>query len=140
MSDLLEGYTVTIEAHVAWGEMDAFAHVNNAVYFRWFESARIAWLDRIGFRGHDSSVGPILASTHCRFRVPLTYPDSVRVAARASAVHEDRFTMEYRVVSLGRDVLAAEGGGIVVAFDYERGVKARLPDDVRSAIASLDGI
>lgn len=137
MSDLLDGFAVTVDAIVAWGEMDAFQHVNNAVYFRWFESARIAWLDRVGFRGDDGSVGPILASTHCRFRLPLEYPDSVRIGARAIAVEEDRFTMEYRVVSLGRNAVAAEGGGIVVAYDYERRAKASLPAAVREAIASL---
>jgi acyl-CoA thioester hydrolase len=138
MNELLAGFAVTIEAPVAWGEMDAFAHVNNAVYFRWFESARIAWLFRIGFGGGDSSIGPILASTHCRFRLPLTYPDTVRVGARATEVRDDRFTMEYRIISQTQQAIAAEGGGVVVAYDYERGTKTRLPEAVRQAIAALD--
>jgi acyl-CoA thioester hydrolase len=141
MSDLLEGYAVTIDVPVAWGEMDAFGHVNNVVYFRWFESARIAWLFRVGFGGDThEGVGPILASTHCRFRLPLAWPDTVRAGARATDVSEDRFTMEYRIVSIAQDALAAEGGGVVVAFDYERGIKTALPDDVRRTITELDGI
>jgi acyl-CoA thioester hydrolase len=107
MSDLLEGYAVTIDVPVAWGEMDAFGHVNNVVYFRWFESARIAWLFRVGFGGDThEGVGPILASTHCRFRLPLAWPDTVRAGARATDVSEDRFTMEYRIVSIAQDALA----------------------------------
>ncbi|MGH7500760.1 MAG: acyl-CoA thioesterase [Longimicrobiales bacterium] len=142
MSDVLAGFAVTLEVPVAWGEMDAFAHVNNIVYFRWFETARIAYLDRIGFRGGDlhGGIGPILASTHCKFRRPLAYPDSVRVGARASDVGHDRFTMEYRIVSIAHEAIAAEGGGVVVAFDYTRGVKADLPGAVRSAIARLEGV
>lgn len=139
---LLEEYPIVIEVPIAWGEMDSFSHVNNIVYFRWFESARIAYLDAIGFRGGDghSGVGPILSSTHCRFRRPLRYPDTVQVGARTEQVAVDRFTMEYRIVSLGEDAVAAEGGGIVVAYDYEAAIKSGLPLDVRDRIRQLEGI
>lgn len=135
---LLALWPVVIEIPVAWGEMDAFGHVNNAVYFRYFESARIAYFDRVGFTAGDGGVGPILASTHCRFRMPLEYPDTVRAAARVTEVLEDRFTMEYRVVSTRAGALAAEGGGLVVAYDYGAGAKAPLPDPVRSRITELE--
>ncbi|HSJ25842.1 MAG TPA: thioesterase family protein [Longimicrobiales bacterium] len=134
----LEGFPITITVPVAWGEMDAFGHVNNIVYFRYFESARIAYLEAIGMRG-DGDVGPILASTHCRFRLPLAYPDTVHVGARATDVGDDRFTMEYRVVSERHGAVAADGGGVVVAFDYAAGRKTRLPDAVRRRITELGG-
>jgi acyl-CoA thioester hydrolase len=132
----LDGFPVIIELPVAWGEMDAFGHVNNIVYFRYFESARIAYLDAIGMRG-DGAVGPILASTHCRFRLPLEYPDTVRVGARTTDVAEDRFTMEYRVVSRRHDAVAAEGGGVIVAYDYGRRARALLPEAVAQRIREL---
>jgi acyl-CoA thioester hydrolase len=139
---LLAGFSVVIEVPIAWGEMDSFGHVNNIVYFRWFESARIAYFDRIGFRAAEDNgnVGPILASTHCRFRKPLEYPDTVLVGARVTDIAPDRFTMEYRLVSKRLDLLAAEGGGVVVAFDYTRSEKAPLPDRVRNAITQLDSL
>src|SRR5688500_1058130 len=117
----LAGFHVVISVPVAWGEMDAFAHVNNTVYFRWFESARIAYFDRVAFRepALNGGIGPILASTQCRFRRPLSYPDTVRVGARVSELGVDRFTMEYRVVSVSSGALAAEGFGVVVAYDYD---------------------
>ncbi len=136
----LDGFPVVIEVPVAWGEMDAYAHVNNTVYFRWFESARIAYFDRVAFRGGgDGGVGPILHSTHCRFRRPLDYPDRVRVGARVTEMGLDRFTMEYRAVSATHELIAADGSGIVVAFDYGAGQKATLPADVRAAIETLEG-
>jgi acyl-CoA thioester hydrolase len=141
-ADPLDGFSVVIEVPVAWGDMDAFAHVNNAVYFRWFESARIAYLDRIGFRGGDEhgGAGPILASTHCRFRRPLAYPDRVRVGARTVALDDDRFTMVYRIVSVTNGAIAADGGGVVVAFDYIKGFKTVLPSAVSHAIRALDSL
>lgn len=136
----LHGFAVVIEVPVAWGEMDAFAHVNNIVYFRWFESARIAYFDRVGFREpqENDGIGPILASTQCRFRRPLSYPDTVLVGARVTELGADRFTMEYRVVSRSAEALAAEGNGIVVAYDYQAAAKAALPAAVVERIREID--
>ena len=134
----LADFPVVITVPVAWGEMDAFGHVNNIVYFRWFESARIAYLDAIAFRGGAAGVGPILASTQCRFRRPLAYPDVVRVGARTTAVKDDRFTMEYRIVSDAAGGVAAEGSGVIVAYDYASAAKAALPAAVRARIGEVE--
>jgi len=67
-----------IQITVAWGEMDAFQHVNNVVYFKYFESARINYFEETGINAHmqTTGVGPILGNTQCRFKAPLTYPDT----------------------------------------------------------------
>lgn len=136
----LEGFPATIEIPVQWGDMDAYGHVNNTVYFRYFESARIEYLDLCGFLESFESrgVGAILHSTSCRFRRALTYPDSVLVGGRAAEVAEDRFVMEYRIVSVDQEALVAEGDGVVVSFDYEQGTKTALPEDVRRRIEALE--
>jgi acyl-CoA thioester hydrolase len=136
----LAGFPVVLHVPVAWGEMDAYAHVNNAVYFRWFASARIAYFDRVAFRDPEANggVGPILHSTSCRFRRPLVYPDTVHVGARITDIGHDRFTMQYALLSERIGGIAAEGAGVVVAYEYARGVKARLPDEVRRRIETLE--
>ena len=75
----LATFPVVVEVDVAWGDMDSYAHVNNVVYFRYFENARIAYLDRIGWSALklEAGLGPILHSTSARFRRPVTYPDRV---------------------------------------------------------------
>jgi acyl-CoA thioester hydrolase len=134
-------HALVIEIPVAWGEMDAMGHVNNTVYFRYFETARIAYFERVGFltEMERSGVGPILASTRCRFRIPLTYPDRIWVGTRASELEEDRFLMQYRIVSDSKDALAAEGDGLIVSYDYRESRKAPIPKAVRAAIESLEG-
>jgi acyl-CoA thioester hydrolase len=134
--ELLSGYPVIVEVPVAWGDMDAFGHVNNTMFFRYFETARIAYLERIGFRG-ENGIGPILASTQCRFRRPLAYPDTVLVGARVSETAEDRFTHEYRLVSRALDDVAAEGSGVVVAYDYGAKTRCTIPHDVRARMEEL---
>lgn len=132
----LDTYPVVTDVPIRWGDMDAFGHVNNTVFFRIFEVARIAYFDAVGFRG-QAGVGPILASTSCRFRRPLAYPDTVRVGARATDVQEDRFTHEYLIVSRTQDAIAATGEGVIVAYDYERARKASIPADLRARIQEL---
>ena len=139
MNDLLKGFPAVIQIPVWWGEMDAFQHVNNAVYARYFESARIAYLERSGFieLRERTGIGPILAATSIRFRKPLTYPDTVSVGARIKTIAEDRFTMEYRLVSHKLEAVAAEGEGTLVAYDYRNLCKATLPAEVRRGIGAL---
>ena len=138
--ELLAGYPVVVEIPVAWGDMDYFRHVNNIVFFRYFESARIEYLQRIGFRALEAGnqVGPILSATGCRFRRPLTWPDTVRVGARVSSVGADRFEMEYRLVSTAQNSVAAEGTGTLVSYDYALGRKVPLPGQIRAAIEALE--
>jgi acyl-CoA thioester hydrolase len=141
MSDsLLSGYPVVVEQAVAWGEMDAYQHVNNVVYFRYFENSRLEYFRRLDWLAmqNDTGVGPILASTQARFRKPLTYPDTILIAARISEVGDDRLTMQHRIVSRRLGVVATEGEGIIVTFDYARGVKAPVPDELRRRIAALE--
>lgn len=136
----LDGFPVTIEIPVQWGEMDAYDHVNNVVFFRYFESARVRYLERCGFTDsyREDRVGAILHSTSCRFRRALFYPDRVTVGARVTEMETDRFTMEYRVVSREQDSVAAEGTGVVVSFDYEAEEKTALPESVRAGVRDLE--
>lgn len=140
MSDLSASYPVTLVLAIAWGDMDALAHVNNVVYFRWFESARVAYFGRVGLIDWtgEGVAGPILAAASCRYRAPLTYPDKVTVGARTVRLGRDRFVMGYAVASerLGR--VAAEGEGTVVTYDFAAGRKVAMPAPLRQAILDLE--
>jgi acyl-CoA thioester hydrolase len=137
---LLAGYPVVVEQAVAWGEMDAYQHINNVVYFRYFENSRLEYFRQIDWLAmqNDTGVGPILASTHARFRKPLTYPDEILIGARIVEVALDRLTMEHRILSRRLGAVATEGEGIIVTFDYARGAKAPVPDALRQRITALE--
>lgn len=139
-AEILAGFPVVIDVPVAWGEMDSMGHVNNIIYFRYFESARLAYFERVGFleEMNRSGVGPILASTHCRFKKPLTYPDRVHVGATVRDVEGDRFTMLYLIVSEQLGHAVAEGEGLIVAYDYRKLEKTSVPENVRDAIENLE--
>ncbi len=138
-ASLLAHCPVIIDVQVAWGEMDAFNHVNNAVYFRYFESARIAYFNRTGVMDamEEHHLGPILASTGCRFKAPLVYPDEIAVGALVSEVGEDRFTMNYFVASRKLKRVVAEGDGLIVFYDYKNHCKVSVPDVVKQRINEI---
>jgi acyl-CoA thioester hydrolase len=140
MLKLLREYPIVIDIPVAWGEMDSLQHVNNIVYFRYFESVRMAFFDRIEFWPsiNESGIGPILGSTNCRFKIPLTYPDTVSVGARVPKIEADRFLMEYLVVSHRHQRVAAEGEGLIVAYDYREMRKTGLPEEIRERLIRLN--
>ena len=136
----LEGYPVVVEIPVAWGEMDAFQHVNNVAYFRYFESARIVYSEKLGLHEHKerTGIGPILGSTSCKYKLPLTYPDTISVGAKIISMEEDRFTMKYVVVSHRHQKIAAEGEGVVVMYNYHEGKKTAIPDAIRQRLLDLE--
>lgn len=137
---LLKEFPVVITLPVAWGEMDALQHVNNIVYFRYFESARMAYFQRLAWLEdmESSGVGPILSTTSCRFLMPLAYPDDVAVGARVSMLSSDRFVMQFSVVSQSHNRLAALGDGLIVAYNYHERKRAELPAVIRDRILSLE--
>lgn len=140
--DELRDCPVIIHLTVQWGEMDAYQHVNNTVYFRYFESARVLYLQKIGFEDYSKhgGIGPILGHTQCKFLKPLTYPDEVIVGARTMELKEDRFIMELKLFSTKLQKLAAVGTADMVAFNYLEGRKATLPETIQSRIRELEGL
>ena len=131
---------MVIELDVAWGDMDSYAHVNNVVYFRYFENARIAYLDRIGWSALklEAGLGPILHSTSARFRKPVSYPDHLLVGARITDVLPDRVNFDFRLVSMKFNAVACDGQGIIVSYDYRAETKTAIPEAVRKAIEELE--
>lgn len=137
---LLEECSLIIQCPVWWGDQDAYQHVNNTEYFRFFEHARIAYFAKIGWGEvmATEKIGPILAHTECRFRIPLTYPDTVAIGTRAVDITEGGFVMEYKVASYRHGKLAAEGTGRIVSFDYRSNTKAPIPEAVRETMLDLE--
>jgi acyl-CoA thioester hydrolase len=138
---LLKGYPVVISVPVQWGDQDAFGHVNNTVYFRWFESARIAYFQRIGLRAvvPGERIGPILASSSCEYRKSITFPDTVRVGAQVTRIGRTSIGFAHRIVSEEHGALAAEGTSTVVVIQYEDNRPHPVPEPVRQAIGEVEG-
>ncbi len=134
-----KNYSISVTLPILWNDMDAFNHVNNTCYFRYFESARVKYLQTIKFGiKQPLSIGPILKSTYCMFKIPLTYPDTITSMAKVSKINKDHFTMEYIIISKKFNKCAAIGNGIIVSFDYKKKTKTNIPDYIVKEIQSLE--
>jgi acyl-CoA thioester hydrolase len=133
-------FPVVVRVSVLWSDLDAYGHVNNAVFFRWFEQARMSYLEQCGMLQtyERNRIGAILHSTSCRFRAPVFHPDEIEIGTRVTEVGADRFTMAYTARATGRDEVVGEGTAVVVCFDYAQGQKAPLPASVRGRIHEME--
>ena len=140
VNTLLSGYPIIYDVNVAWGEMDAFQHVNNVVYFRYLESARIAYghaVDMMEWR-NSIGIGPIVASASARYKRPVLFPDQLRVGVKVDRIGDDRFWQHYRIVSCTQSAITTEGEAEIVMFDYQAGKKAAIPSALIERIQQLE--
>lgn len=137
----LADFPIVILLPVQWGDQDSFLHVNNTVYFRWWEWARIEYLDklRLADRVRTEGVGPILAAISCNYRSPVTYPDRVQIGARITRLGRSSLTMEHVVYSEDQQRVVADSTSTLVVFDYNRQTSQPIPEDVRATIERMEG-
>ncbi|OEF23522.1 acyl-CoA thioesterase [Vibrio rumoiensis] len=142
MTTLLDGFPVITEIPVAWGDMDALQHVNNVMYFRYFETARIDYFKRINLMENIAitQVGPIVSETSCRYKMPVTFPDTLLVGSKITDLQSDRFTMKYQVVSKKYNKVTTLGSATVVMFDFKSNQKASLTPEVLAIIQQLENL
>ena len=137
---LLSACPVVIEIDVGWSDMDSYDHVSNLVYFRYFQDARLVYLDRAGWLAarRERGLGPILKSTNATYRKPLKFPDHIWVGARVTDLQPDRMTFEHKVVSWAWDAVACEGTAVIVSYDYRNECKCAVPEKVRKLIEEME--
>ncbi len=137
IQELIKDYPSYLELPVQWGDMDAMQHVNNVSYLRYMESGRIRFFnDFLHIAALPEGVGPILAEINCRYKFPVTYPDTIVVASRIKPESVDEFSLELQqlLVSTRHGRVAAEGIARVVFYDYSGKKKAPIPEAVKVRI------
>lgn len=128
----------TMRIPIRWGDMDAMGHVNNTVYFRYFESIRIEYLHSIAPPPNANGEGFIVANAFCNYLRQLRYPGEVVATLSIGAV--GRTSLE-TYVTLARvdDVEGpfAAGGATVVWVDYRAGRAVALPEVVQTRLRAV---
>jgi acyl-CoA thioester hydrolase len=128
----VDGYPFVYRDTVRFRDLDGMGHVNNAVFFTYMESARIAFLSSLG-AGVNPQHSLILARTEADFRSPISFGEDVEVGVRTSRVGTKSFELEYEIRADGR--VAAEGKSVLVGYDYERGASVEFPAEWREWLA-----
>jgi acyl-CoA thioester hydrolase len=141
MKAVLAEFPVVVVQPVQWGDQDSLGHVNNVTYFRWCESARIAYSLKVGLMDmhKNEGIGPILASVANDFRRQITYPDTVHIGVRITRIGRSSIDMEHKIFSQNDHALAAEGTSTLVVFDYQTNKSCPVPARIRHAVENLEG-
>lgn len=121
---------------VRWGDMDAFGHVNNAMYLRYLEEARVQMLvAMLGNQITDGDFATVVINVGCTFLKPITYPDSVRIDCYAGDLGRSSFMTWYEVFALSEpSQMASEGYGKIVWMNRRTGKSAPLPASIIQAV------
>lgn len=130
-----------LEIPIAWGEQDAFGHLNNVFMFRYMESVRMHYLERIGVLRSlaEDRIGVILASTSCDYLRPVRWPATLHAHTGCSNVGNTSFTMEY-VITDPTGAPVSRGSSVQVMFDYAALSKVPVPTAIREAIRRIQTI
>lgn len=120
------------EIPIRWGDMDAYGHVNNTVYFRYAEQARCEWLEKMGFKVAPEGITPVIINAGCTFLRPMNYPGTVQLRMFAGVPGRSSLETYYEMRLAGDDTLYCEGSAKVVWMDAATGKSAPVPDAVRA--------
>ena len=120
---------------VRWGDMDAMGHVNNTVYFRYLETARIDWMVAVGCKPQPAGQGPVIVNAFCNFYQQLEYPDEVLLKLYVSDPGRTTFETWGRMERINTPgVICAAGGATTIWVDFPQQKAIALPDWMRAIV------
>ena len=127
--------TVIVPIKPAWGDMDAFGHINNVQYLRYFETARVRFFEVLFDQAWDyeQAAKPVVAQLSCQYKQPLSYPQSLELKVWVERLGNASMDMkcEMHNPELG---LIAVGECTLVYLDFNKQMPVRIPDALREAI------
>lgn len=118
-----------------WGDMDAYGHANNTVYFRFFEEARIVWLASLELGGAEDATGPVIIKTSATFLKELTHPANVVVETYADKAGNTSLDTYHLLKDKDTGDIYAEGYAKIVWTDRATRKSTPLPDTLRTLAA-----
>jgi acyl-CoA thioester hydrolase len=134
---VLTGYPHVRDIPTRWHDNDVYGHVNNVEYYAFFDTVINAWLIREG--GLDIHSGPVIglcAESHCEFKAPLAFPETVTAGLRVG--HLGRSSVRYEIGLFAEDgAVAATGWFVHVFVERESRRPADIPAGVRAALERL---
>ena len=116
-----------------WGDMDAMGHINNTLYFRYMEIARMQWVFKVGASTDLSGEGPLIINAFCNFLRQLEFPGDVRVTLFVAEPGRSSFESYHTIERTDAPgVVYAEGGARMVWTNFAAKKSAPMPDWFRA--------
>ncbi|CAI09641.1 acyl-CoA thioesterase [Aromatoleum aromaticum] len=126
---------LTTKIPVRWGDLDRYGHLNNTLYFRYFEQARIEWIEQKDFRvDPDEAEGAVIVHADCTFLIPVNYPATAIVKVFAGQPGRSSVMNWYELYVEGDERLFATGSAKIVWIDNRSGKSLSLPSKLREGL------
>jgi acyl-CoA thioester hydrolase len=120
---------------IRWGDMDALGHVNNTVYFRYMEQARIEWLTQVGCAPNPDGQGPVIINARCTFLRQLKFPGEIEVLTLVGEIGNSSFESYHEIRRIDDpQTLAAEGGARIVWVDFLKEKSVPLSEELKHRV------
>jgi acyl-CoA thioester hydrolase len=122
----------TMVTPIRWGDMDAMGHVNNTIYLRYMETARIQMMGDAGFTTNPTGEGFVIANIFCNFIRQLEYPGEVQIHSYVGAIGRSSFDLYHELRRTdGGNTLYANGGETMVWIDFPNQKSLPMPQKLR---------
>lgn len=127
--------TISVDIPVRWGDLDAFNHVNNTVFLRFIEEARIHFFAGLGDAWLSNKSGPVVVNVNCNFRREIRYPATVRVTLTGRQASAKRLVMEHMITDADHpDRVYADAEVTALWVNGDGGGSVPLPEAVVAAL------
>lgn len=133
-------FPVTLKLRIDWSELDLFGHVNNVMFMKYVQAARVNYWEQIGLYREflETKKGPMLASVNCNFKKPLFFPGEVLIRTRMEFIKNTSFGFHHELWD-DKGELAAEAHDVMVSFDFNTNEKMPFPEAMRETVEKLEG-
>jgi len=126
-----------ITLRIDWSEIDSFGHVNNVMFMKYVQAARLNFVDSIGLMKsyRTQKIGFMVAETSCKFKKELHFPGYVTVNTKIAFIKNTSFSLEHTITNAD-DELVAVATDVLVVYDFNKNEKALIPEKIKAKMES----
>lgn len=136
MQSPLKNFPSIYTQNVIWGDMDMLGHVNNVIYYRYMESARIDYFKEMNLFGHGIMM--VISKSNCQYLSSVVYPDQLYIGACVEEIRNSAVRMSYTLFSEQQKKVVAIGEAVMVCLDENTQQKTNIPSKLKQLILDFE--
>ena len=128
-----------ITLRIDWSELDVFGHVNNVMFTKYAQAARLNYVEAIGLMElyRTSRIGFMVAETNCQFKKELLFPGNIHIQTTTEFVKNTSLALIHTMTNDERDVVAV-AKDVLVVFDFNKKEKCLIPDGIKLKMQAIN--
>ena len=121
-----------ISLRIDWSELDVFGHINNVMFNKYAQAARLNYVDTIGLMElhKTQNIGFMVAETNCQFKKELHFPGNINIQTKIDFVKNTSFALEHTMTNDNGELVAV-AKDVLVVFDFNKKEKCLIPEKIR---------